>query len=134
MKAVRRLREAMVEEFDTLKDQLCPKQQEAKVPSTAGEQLVLQLADQLADNGKALLQLKGVMEEHLDAMKVQLCRSRQDTKPSAVEGTTHPTEVIAVPQADDASEVWSHTSWVEISRCEALAANSLPKISAGEII
>jgi len=131
VKAVRRLREAMVEEFDTLKDQLCPKPQEAKVPSTAGEQLVLQLADQLADNGKALLQLKGVMEEHLDAMKVQLCRSRQDTKPSAVEGTTHPTEVIAVPQADDASEVWSHTSWVEISRCEALAANSLPKISAG---
>ena len=134
VKAVRRLREAMVEEFDTLKDQLCPKQQEAKVPSTAGEQLVLQLADQLADNGKALLQLKGVMEEHLDAMKVQLCRSRQDTKPSAVEGTTHPTEVIAMPQADDASEVWSHTSWVEISRCEALAANSLPKISAGGII
>ncbi|CAE7396435.1 unnamed protein product [Symbiodinium sp. CCMP2456] len=130
-KAVCQMREVMVEEFDASKNQLCPKQQEAKVPSAAGEQIVMQLADQLADNGKALLQLKGVMEEHLDAMKFQLRRKKQEAKPSAVEDTTHPTEEIAMPQADDASEVWSHTSWVEVNSCEALAANSLPKISAG---
>ena len=127
--------EDMVEELDAMKDR---SEQAANAPSGAvgathrAEQIVTQLADQLAE---ALREFKELMREHLDVMKEgQLGLRKQEASAAGAvkEGATHPAEQLATRAADDASEVWSHTSWMEVSTAEALVANS-SKISAGEV-
>ncbi|CAE7396453.1 unnamed protein product [Symbiodinium sp. CCMP2456] len=87
---------------------------------------------------KAVKQLK----EDVDAIKDQLCRSKQQIPISGMrqqlmaavdsdQGVRQSSEPIAMQQSETCSEVWSHTSWLEISEREEFETNSLSKISAG---
>ena len=95
------------------------------------------LRRQVDEQDKKVSELK----EDVDATK-QLCRSQEEMLHAVMrhplmaaadcdQGTRHSSEPIAMQQSDTCSEVWSHTSWLEISEREELVTNSLSKISAG---